>query len=150
MRFFPLVAGLVLPIANGVWQLVEPLVLTVPATVLGTPYDLRFVIPKGFMSDLTSGPRVLLAMFGITPDGLWRDAVLGHDWGYSHDGRLPPDLCEWVVNGVPVEGVYLPPFWFTRYQWDNAMRYWLSREPIAKWKRDGFYWAVRMFARKGW
>jgi hypothetical protein len=49
----------------------------------------RITVPKGFVCDGASVPRLVWTLTGILPDGLIRAAALVHDWLYKHQGRLP-------------------------------------------------------------
>jgi YD repeat-containing protein len=49
----------------------------------------RITVPKGFVCDGASVPRLVWTCTGVLPDGLIRAAALVHDWLYKHRGRLP-------------------------------------------------------------
>jgi hypothetical protein len=48
----------------------------------------RIVIPRGFITDLASVPRLLWTLSNFTPDGLIRAAAVIHDWIYAQQGQL--------------------------------------------------------------
>lgn len=49
----------------------------------------RISVPKGFIYDGASVPRILWTLTGILPDGLIRAGALLHDYIYHHQGILP-------------------------------------------------------------
>jgi hypothetical protein len=49
----------------------------------------RIQIPRGFVYDGASVPRVLWSVTGLRPDGLIRAAALVHDYFYRWDGVVP-------------------------------------------------------------
>lgn len=48
----------------------------------------RGSVPSGWISDGTSIPQAVWSISGITRDGLERASAWGHDWQYSHVGRV--------------------------------------------------------------
>ena len=49
----------------------------------------RIVVPKGFIYDGASIPRLVWTLTGMRPDGLLRAAALVHDFLYEHKGKMP-------------------------------------------------------------
>ena len=66
-----------------VWELIEDYVYQ-PA---GLP---ALVIPKGFLTDFASSPRLFWGI-GMDPAGILLIPSLFHDWGYRHDFYLTPE-----------------------------------------------------------
>jgi len=60
----------------------------------------RITVPKGFVYDGASVPRIVWTLTGILPDGLIRAAALVHDWLYKHRGRLPPGSYQQLHRGA--------------------------------------------------
>ena len=83
----------------------------------------RFVIEKGFRSDLGSIPRLFWAI--IAPFEIGVIDAITHDWSYKNqiDCRA---WCDWVLL--------------------KAMR----DNKIAWWKRKSVYGLVRTYGRKAW
>jgi len=52
-------------------------------------FDRKLVVPKGFVFDLASVPRIFWTPTGISPDRLRWTAPLIHDFLYEYQGRLP-------------------------------------------------------------
>lgn len=50
----------------------------------------KLVIPKGFVTDLASVPRIAWTFSGITPGHLKWAAPICHDYPYQYKGVLPP------------------------------------------------------------
>jgi len=59
----------------------------------------RITVPKGFVCDGASVPRLVWTLTGILPDGLIRAAALVHDWLYHHRGQLPEGLYQEFHRG---------------------------------------------------
>lgn len=56
-------------------------------------------VPKGYLSDGASVPRLVWTLSGIIPDGLIRAAALIHDFIYDHSGQLPFGSYRRIRNG---------------------------------------------------
>lgn len=107
----------------------------------------RIIIPKGFLYDGASVPRLVWTISGIRPDGLIRAAALVHDYLYRHKGILP-------------EGKYL--YLNSNKTWHNLYTLWnrklsdklfirIMREAgMKKYKRRIAYIAVRIFGKRSW
>jgi len=49
----------------------------------------ELTVPKGFVCDGSSIPRLLWTFIGLHKDGKNREPSLVHDWLYMHQGKLP-------------------------------------------------------------
>ena len=58
-------------------------------TWVGNSFHRKLVIPKGFVFDFASVPRIFWTPTGISPDRLRWTAPLIHDFLYEHKGKLP-------------------------------------------------------------
>lgn len=57
--------------------------------------DIRaLAVPKGFVCDLASVPRLL--WWWMPPDGIYRAAVVIHDWDYSVQ-RVKRSVADWTM-----------------------------------------------------
>lgn len=63
----------------------------------GVTYRIR--VPKGFITDIASIPRFVWSIFGMLPDGLYRNAALIHDAGYMWQGHFPEGWFQRLENG---------------------------------------------------
>lgn len=114
----------------------------------------RLVIPKGFVYDGASIPRVFW-FFGLRIDGLIRSAALCHDWLYSLSGdfqsrgnrgshfyyiQYQDDQGAWVEQSRP----------WTREQADLLFARVMREAGYAKWKRRAAFIAVRLFGWLAW
>lgn len=79
-------------------------------------------VPKGFLTDLASTPRILWPLYAPNDTRTIRPAVL-HDYMYH---------CE---SG------------YTRYQSDKIFYYGLRKHDISAFRAHKYYWGVRLF---GW
>jgi hypothetical protein len=110
---------LLMPIGNRLWRVQAPFIAT-------TKTAGRIEVPAGFVTDLTSIPRILWV--ASTPAD-WPEAAVLHDWGYR-DAHLPKDVADRVyrevmetlkASGVRVRLRYWALKWFGRYP---------SKEPV--------------------
>lgn len=70
------------------WEVLQPLVVTIAEGLVLT-------VPKGFISDLTSTPRVFWCFF--PPTGKYQKAAVVHDWLYAANG---PDVSRGLADRV--------------------------------------------------
>ena len=104
------------------------------------------IIPRGFVSDGASAPRILWTCTGITPDGLIRGAALAHDFLYKHGGVLPENsyqqlaLYGWVNDNSV----------WTRKNADRLFCRIMKESGVGKIKRRLAYRAVRIFGCFFW
>lgn len=91
------------PIGNRKYLLMEDYTITWWED--GTRF--RIVIPREFITDLASVPRLLWTLSNLTPDGLIRAGALVHDWIYAQRGQLTYGLYQvkvgslWVPCSLP-------------------------------------------------
>ena len=105
------------------------------------------VIPKGFVSDGASAPRLLWTVTGITPDGLVRAGALVHDFLYKHGGDLPKGSYQELNPYIALdEWIPLNDIW-TRKNADRIFCRIMKESGVGKIKRRIAYRGVRMF---GW
>lgn len=110
----------------------------------GVPY--KIVVPKDFIYDGASIPRILWSLSGIRPDGLIRAAALVHDFLYRYRGRLPKghsyywDIETWRDSNSG----------YSRSESDKVFLELMGRAKISKVKRYLAYYAVRLFGRFSW
>ncbi len=106
----------------------------------------RINIPKGFIYDGASVPRLLWSVSGLTPDGLIRAAALVHDWIYNFEGMLPEGSYQYFQDGQwkQVHGKW------KRKDADRLFARMMKEANVPKWKRQLAYQAVRWFGRAYW
>lgn len=100
------------------------------------------IVPKGFVFDGASVPRILWTLIGITPDGLHRAAALVHDFIYRYDGFLPNGSF-WEI-GMNCELIGLPGVRWNRDQADKLFARMLREGGVSKFKRRLMYQGVRL------
>lgn len=97
----------------------------------------RFIIPKGFETDLSSIPRWLWWL--IAPFELSVEAPLVHDWLYRHGGKP-------YHNRSP----YAKRRQYTRADADRFLYTIAAHEGVWWWRRWLAYNAVRLFGARAW
>ena len=102
------------------WELVEPFTFYYK-TAYGSITDV--VIPKGFITDFASTPKILYPVF--PPIGKYNKACIIHDYLYQNKA-LPRKTCDlYFLQAMEVLGV-------------------------SKWRRYSMYYAVRLFGKKSY
>jgi Protein of unknown function (DUF1353) len=92
-------------------------------------------VPKGFLFDLSSVPRLLWWL--VAPFDLSVVAPLIHDFLYRYGGKPPAGSVE-------------PPHDYPRAEVDGVFRRIMEAEGVAAWRRVLGYAAVRVFGRWAW
>ena len=88
-------------------------------------------VPKDFVYDGASVPRMLWSIIGLRPDGLIRAAATVHDWLYSTSG----------VTGSRS---------YTRAESDMIFYDLMVLAEISEGKCKVAYWAVKYFGKPSW
>ena len=105
----------------------------------------QIVIPRGFVSDGTSIPRVLQSLAGITHDGLERRASWTHDWLYSNLGKVSG------VSTIGKDGSWEPSSRvFSRDECDLIFKWLLSDTGTSKDRTNLLYFFVHTFGGIAW
>jgi len=104
----------------------------------------RITVPKGFVCDGASVPRLVWTLTGILPDGLIRAAALVHDWLYAHHGRPPSRSYQEFRRG---RWVAMDAVW-SRAEADRLFARIMRDAGLGKARRRIAYLGVRVFA--GW
>jgi hypothetical protein len=104
-------------------------------------------VPRGFVCDGASVPRLVWTLSGITPDGLIRAAALVHDYIYRHKGKLPRN-----TYGVLRDGVYedISENIWTREDADKLFARIMREAGVPKIKRRAAYLGVRTGGWASW
>lgn len=105
------------PHKGGRWKMLEPF----NYLAVG---DNLITIPKGFVHDLASIPKVFRMFFSV--NGPHRNAAILHDWGYYKGGYVSEYL---KLKRVQVDKLFL-----------NAMK----ETGVGYFKRYAMYYAVRV------
>lgn len=98
---------------------------------------IRVIVPKGFVSDGASVPRLAWTISGLRPDGLIRAAALVHDYLYKKNGA-----CQDGFVGHSTQ------FKVTRAQADMMFKMLMEAAGMSKYRVFLAYSSVRMFARR--
>ncbi len=107
----------------------------------------KMIVPKGYISDGASTPRLAWTIFGIIPDGLIRLAALLHDFLYDHSGKLPKGSCMCVNQGIWVD---CSGKTWKRKEADQFFANIMKEAGVSKFKRRIAYLAVRLGGWTGW
>lgn len=100
--------------------------------------DISIVIPKGFVTDGASSPRITWSLTGFARDGMHRAAAHVHDWLYFRRGRIP----DYPATGRTVT--------YSR-AWADAVFYALLKHyGIMSWHASLAYTATRIGGRFYW
>jgi hypothetical protein len=91
--------------------------------------NFKLYLPARFLFDGASIPRPFRNVMGIFD--LSVVAPLGHDAIYGYAGKLPKHML-------------VPYRTFTRHEGDKEMFHWMTREDVAKWRREIAYNGVRV------
>jgi len=107
----------------------------------------RFVVPKGFMYDGASVPRLVWTISGITPDGRIRAAATVHDEIYDCKGRIPDGMLYVFRDGkwLEIRGSVWP-----REEADKIFERIMIESGISPYRAKKAYYAVRAFGWTGW
>lgn len=97
-------------------------------------------VPKGYVTDGASVPRLFWSLTGIHPDGLIRAPALIHDFIYDHRGRLPWGSQHDVELQQVIRHVW------TRKEADKLFAVMMRDAGMSKIRRRLAYLAVRGFA----
>ena len=110
------------PVRRNKWQLMQSFHARLDET--------NFIdVPKGFVCDLASIPRLLTPLFPV--HGLHTRAAVVHDWLYANEGD---------VDGGP----------FTREQADQIFLLGMESLGVGYFTRMAMYWAVRFAGGLAW
>lgn len=87
----------------------------------------RYIVPRGFITDLASIPRFLRGLFNV--NGLSREPAVLHDWLYCMQQTTRAEADALFLEALKVAGVG----WGTRYSMFLAVRaggwmYWADRD----------------------
>jgi len=80
-------------------------------------FRLIAIVPKGFVSDLTSIPRALWPV--LPPDGDYEEAAVIHDWMYGQKA-----IPRWLADAV--------------------FRHVMETTGVSWWRRCALFWGVRI------
>jgi len=116
----------------GRWRLDEELVVTSRGWTL--------VVPRGFLTDLASIPRVLWWL--IAPSELSIAAPIVHDWLYEAGGRIRASHVGYPAWGVEQR--------FARSDADAFLYDLAAQAGVWWWRRWLAYKAVRWFSARYW
>lgn len=90
------------------WEVLEDFVVVI--RTVGADQDVTLTVPKGFITDFASVPRVFWNIF--PPFGEYTEAAVAHDYLYRHGGVIPgwvkltKDECDEVfLKGMESLGV---------------------------------------------
>lgn len=100
----------------------------------------KLVIPKGFIFDLASVPRIFWTISGVTPGRLGWAAPLIHDFLYEHRGKLPEGSYFLFMNDKWVSSSIV----WTRRSADKMFCRLMREDGISRFKRRMAYRAVRL------
>lgn len=108
------------------------------------------IIPRGFVSDGASVPRIAWTLVGLTPDGLIRAAALLHDFLYRHHGKLPQEsLYEDHRDGSGWRDISQLAL-YSRKDADRMFCRVMREAGMDSTKRWLAFWAVRIFGWSIW
>ena len=113
---------------------------------VGDGFNRKLIIPKGFVFDLASVPRIFWTPTGISPDRLRWTAPLIHDFLYEHKGKLPAGSYFWQPRG----GWEEDKTEWTRKNADRLFCRIMREDGIKRWKRRMAYRAVRLGGYIAW
>jgi len=109
-------------------------------------FDRKLVIPKGFIFDLASVPRIFWTPTGISPDRLRWTAPLIHDFLYEYKGKLPEKSYFRLPRGTWIEDKKI----WTRKNADKMFCRLMREDGISMFKRRMAYRAVRAGGWLAW
>ena len=112
----------------------------------GRVKEQKLVIPKYYVTDGASVPRLAWSLTGIRPDGLNRAAALIHDIIYDFKGELPEGVHFVLKKGEYVEANYK----WTRKETDRICCRLLRQAGVSKVKRRMAYIGVRIGGWFSW
>lgn len=92
-------------------------------------------VPKDYLSDGASVPRIVWSISGLTPDGLIRAAALIHDYLYEHKGEI-------FVNAEKVT--------YSKKEIDILFKEIMIKSGVPWIRAQAAYFAVRSFGWTYW
>lgn len=114
---------------------------TVDAEVCVPSLGYCLVVPKGFVTDLASIPRVFWSE--IAPFQLSIAGPLVHDWLYEHGGQIATRV---QGQRIRVDQTHT----FSRAQADAFLRDIAEQHGVPAWRCNAAYYAVRWFGASNW
>ena len=112
----------------------------------GAGFGRKIVVPKGFVFDLASVPRIFWTPTGISPDRLRWTAPLIHDFLYEYKGKLPAGSYLWLPRGKWEKDKTQ----WTRKNADRLFCRIMREDGISRFKRRMAYRAVRLGGWIAW
>lgn len=114
---------------------------TVDAEVCVPSLGYCLVVPKGFVTDLASIPRVFWSE--IAPFQLSIIAPVTHDFLYQHGGNITTRVkgADVLIDTAHV---------FSRAEADAFLRDLATQQGVPAWRRNAAYYAVRLFGKSSW
>lgn len=94
---------------------------------------LRLTVPRGYITDFASVPKLVQLLPGFDVNGDSRDAAVLHDFAYSSQGRLAVALKFYGTQRIEL----------TRDQCDQLLVGGLVASGIPRWQANLFYAGVR-------
>jgi len=113
---------------------------------VGGGFNRKIIVPKGFVFDLASVPRIFWTPTGISPDRLRWTSPLIHDFLYEHKGKLPAGSYFWQPNAGWKEDTTV----WTRKNADRIFCRLMREDGISRFKRRMAYRAVRLGGYIAW
>ena len=107
-------------------------------------FSRKLVVPKGFVFDLASVPRIFWTPTGISPDRLRWTAPLIHDFLYEHKGKLPDNSYFMKTH---MRGWEEDTTEWTRKNSDRMFCRLMREDGISRFNRRMAYRAVRLGGR---
>ncbi|OHB78646.1 MAG: hypothetical protein A2W31_15260 [Planctomycetes bacterium RBG_16_64_10] len=105
------------------YRLTEPLTISSTGDRHGV-LTMQIVIPKDFVTDLASVPRVWWRVF--PPAGTYAAAAVVHDWFYQHPQGVSRFLADAIFRDL-MDAMQVP-WWKRWFMWAavrlNSWRYW--------------------------
>ena len=96
------------------------------------------VLPRGFVTDLTSVPRVVWSFY--PPDGPWAKAAVVHDFLYCTKGTGEWHSHRGITRNRP----------YSRKEADDLLKQAMADRRIGSWEQFVIWSAVRLFGGGGW
>jgi hypothetical protein len=107
----------------------------------------KLVIPKGFVCDGASVPRLIWTLSGLRPDGLIRAAALIHDFIYQKAGKAPAGNNFFIYTGFCSISISMC---FGRHEADKLFLRLMKEAGMTWYRRTVAYRAVRCFGWLAW
>jgi hypothetical protein len=96
------------------------------------------IIPRGFVTDLTSVPRIVWSFY--PPDGPWAKAAVIHDFLYFTSGTGVWHTHRGITRAAP----------YSRIEADDILKQAMADRKIGKWEQLVIWTAVRLGGAGGW